>query len=438
MVQRLFCINEAFPSVYPRHPLQPHLAMPAALLSGAFVLPPPPAVEFRAFTHGLMPRTVEAMMNAFVDDWQQHGVDAWNHVPNHWRPLSGESVGWWTLPTYLGDHFIAPLLRAPRGACIMQPSVHGTVQSLLSAPEPWQQGKHVVVDAGAFPSVLHSVQRWQPLLGLEVEIIPAGDDGFVDQQAILQAIREDTAMVFLSHVGFATGERLPDSFMAETARRLHLHGGLLAIDGYHATAQMVLDVSLLGADVYFGGLLKEGCGSSGNAYVYIRPGLDLTPCLTGWFGDADPFGFAQAPSPHPEVRQRFLGGTTAVASLYHSVEGLRALLDCGLDCVEAHVHTLGDEAVALAHALGIPLASPVERARRGAMIVLSIPDAYRVTEYLKTQHIYADSRRDEVIRLAPFVWNSSDDVERFFHALVDTLRTGAYLTLPLKQAGPVT
>src|SRR5690606_1297494 len=117
----------------------PHSAIPNPHLldlRDRFFVPDPPAVELRAFTHGLMPKTVPAMMDRFVDDWRERGVDAWNAVPNHWRPGSGEAVGWWTLPDYLGDAFIAPMLGAPAGTCIMQPNVHWAVQCLLSCPEP--------------------------------------------------------------------------------------------------------------------------------------------------------------------------------------------------------------------------------------------------------------------------------------------------------------
>ena len=128
-------------------------------LRDAFVLPDSPeAIELRAFTHGLMPKTVPAMMQHFVADWQRFGVDAWNEVPNHWRPGSGERVGWWTLPAYLGDHFIAPMLGAPPGTCIMQPHVHWTVQCLLSVPELFADKREVVVTEAEFPSVLHSVR----------------------------------------------------------------------------------------------------------------------------------------------------------------------------------------------------------------------------------------------------------------------------------------
>ncbi|MFB6097992.1 MAG: aminotransferase, partial [Salinibacter sp.] len=112
---------------------------------------PPDAVELRAFTHGLQPERVPAMMEHFTEDWRRFGVDAWNEVPNHWRPESEDDVGWWTLPTYLGDEFVAPLLGAPEGTCILQQSVHWSVQCLLSSPEVVDRGSEVLVPETGFP-----------------------------------------------------------------------------------------------------------------------------------------------------------------------------------------------------------------------------------------------------------------------------------------------
>lgn len=408
-------------------------------LRDAFFLPEPGLVELRAFTHGLMPRTVPAMMNHFVDDWRTRGVEAWNAVPNRWRPGSGEPVGWWTLPAYLGDHFVAPMLQAAPGTCMLQPNVNWTVNALLSAPEVFERGREVVLTEAEFPSVLHTVQRWQSLLGLTLRVVPAAADGFVDRQAVREAIGPGTALVFLSHVGFTTGEKLTDGFLAEVAEAVHRQGGLLAVDGYHATGSVAVDVAALGADVYFGGLLKEACGSSGNAYVYVRPGLDLTPRLTGWLGDADPFSFQAAPAAHPEVRQRFLGGTTAVASLYHAVEGLRVLLEAGLEHVRADSLEKTGYAIERATRAGLPLRSPREAARRSAMVIFEVPGAARLCAFLKQRGIFTDSRQDRYLRLAPFVWNTEDDLARTFDVLTDALATRAYLeAAPASSGGPVT
>ena len=115
------------------------------------------------------------------------------------------------------------------------------------------------------------------------------------------------------------------------------HKALLAIDGYHALGNKKIDVKKINADLYIGGLLKEGCGSSGNCFLYIKQGLKLSPSISGWFGDKQPFAFAEKPQKNENIRRRFLVGTTPIAPLYHSVEGLKIMLDIGLEEVEKDV-----------------------------------------------------------------------------------------------------
>ncbi len=406
-------------------------------LRDAFLVPE--GIELRAFTHGLMPRTVPAMMQHFVDDWQARGVDAWNEVPNHWRPDSGDRVGWWTLPEYLGDAFIAPLLGVPAGTCIMQPNAHWVMQCLLSSDELFQRKRRVVYAAGAFPSVAHTLMRWQNLRQLDLHEVPPNRAGFVDRDALLRAIDNRTQLVVLSHVNFLTGERLPDRLLRAAAETAHRHGALLAVDGYHSLGATATSVASLGIDVYFGGLLKEGSGSTGAAFVYLRPGLTLTPAVTGWFGDADPFGFHAAPAASPEMRRRFLGGTTAIAPLYHAVEGVRILLNTGLTAVARDTLSMGDLAIALADEIGLALRSPREQERRGAMLVFELQAADRAAAFLKRRGIYVDSRQGRYLRLAPFLWNDHDEIRHAFALLRDGLKGHRYLKEPdTAPTGPVT
>lgn len=399
-----------------------------------------PRLELRAFTHGLMPRTVPAMLAGFAEDWRQRGVDAWNDVPNRWRPESDERVGWWSLPEYLGDTFIAPLLAAPAGTCIHQPHVHWTVSCLLSADEPFGDGRNEVVCTELeFPSVQHVIKQWAPLRGFQPVIVPAGADGFVDLDRLADAVSDATALVFVSHVGFTSGEYVPEADLRALASRAHRHGALLVVDGYHAGTTMPVDVGAIGCDGYFGGLLKEGSGSSGNAYLYLREGLDLVPRLAGWFGDADPFGFTATPTPHPTVRRRFLGGTTAVASLYHAVEGVRILLDAGLQQVRDHSLALTERAIERCDASGLPLRSPRDAQRRSAMVILEVQHADRLCALLKTEGVFTDSRKGRYLRLAPFVWNSLDEVDQAFDVIAEALASGAHHRFEATgEGGPVT
>lgn len=385
-----------------------------------FSLPEDGGIEFRAFTHGLMPRRVPEMLARFTDDWRRLGVDAWNAIPNHWTDEPG-GVGWWNLPEWLADRFVAPLLGAPQGTCVLLPNVHWIVQCLLSSPEPFRQRRTIITTQTEFPSVSHNVIRWADRMALRHVEIPDGPDGMIDADRLLASVTEDTALVILSHVGFTTGELLTNGFIREMAAVVHQNGGLLAVDGYHATASVEVDVGHLGVDLYFGGLLKEACGSSGNAYLYVRPGLELTPLLGGWLSDADPFAFGPQPNPHPDVRRRFLGGTTAVAPLYHSVEGLRLLLGAGIDQVRAD--SLSKTAHCIDHAdrLGLPVRSPRASDRRGPMFILDVPDAEKVSQSLKREGVFVDSRRNHLLRMAPFVWNTEEEIHRAFGIIGDII-----------------
>jgi kynureninase len=387
-----------------------------------------------------MPRTVPGMIEGFVEDWQEWGVDAWNYVPNRWLPGSGETVGWWTLPDYLGDRFIAPLLNAPRGTCIHQPHAHWTVSCLLSCDEPFERGRsEVVCTELEFPSVLHAVQRWAGLRPFRPVILPPGHEGYLDVAAVIDSITDRTAAVFVSHVGFTTGQRIPDGDLQAISTRCRETGAMFFVDGYHAACTMPVDVEAIGCDAYFGGLLKEGSGSSGNAYLYVRTGVELNPRLGGWFGEADPFAFDVGSEPHPEIRRRFLGGTTAVASLYHAVEGVRLLLDAGLEEVRDHSLRLTGRAIDRADASGIGLRSPRDASHRSAMVILEVEQADRLVRWLKQHDVYTDSRRGSFLRMAPFVWNTEAEVDYAFDAIVEAVRSRAYLDREHETGdGPVT
>lgn len=403
-------------------------------------LVPEGVVELRAFTHGLMPCTVPEMMARFAEDWALRGVDAWNQVPNHWDPGDPTPVGWWNLPEYLGDRFIAPLLGAQPGSCILLPSVHWAVQALLSCPEPFRGRRRLVWTEAEFPSVRHSALRWAQAEGWEAVETPYPSSAKA-LHALLEAITTNTALVFVSHVAFLTGERLPDAVIAELVDRCRKTGSLLALDGYHAAGSRPIRVQELGVDFYLGGLLKEGCGSTGNAFLYIRPGLELNPRLGGWVGEADPFAFEEAYRPHPSVRRRFLGGTPAIAPLYHAVEGVRILLEAGLEAVEADNAAKTQwllEAIRRSHVLGrsVRIASPEDPDRRGPMLVLEVPEAECLVRWLAQRGILLDSRRNRRVRLAPFVWNSYPELERSIETLQEALRSGAYQEAP-RSLGPV-
>ena len=73
------------------------------------------------------------------------------------------------------------------------------------------------------------------------------------------------------------------------------------------------------------------------------------------------------------------------------------------------------------------------------MVILNAPEADRLCAYLKHHHIYTDSRQGRYLRLAPFVWNTIEEVDRAFDIIGDALRTNIYRTYEEPSPpGPVT
>jgi kynureninase len=124
--------------------------------------------------------------------------------------------------------------------------------------------------------------------------------------------------------------------------------------------------------------------------------------------------------------------------MYHAVEGVRVLLELGLDAVRDHSIALTDLAIEHADALDIPLRSPRSPEERSAMVLLEVPEAERLTAHLKEQGVYTDSRRNQVLRMAPFVWNTADEIDRAFNRIGDALSDGTYRLQSIDTAGPVT
>lgn len=417
-------------------------------------------IDLRCLTHGAPPKAVKNNLDSFFQEWVLNGVDAWNQITvhpeiflvgNENKKERERPIGWWNLPEVIGDRFITRLLNAPPKTCIMLPNATQIAFGILSCKElNTAERRKVICTDGEFPAVLHTVQNFnkqfegypaevRKAVQLDIAVVEMGNDPF-DEQKILKHIDEKTALVIFSHVGFVRGERVPDSAMRTIANRCHENGALIAIDGYHAIGAHRIDVQALNIDFYFGGLLKEGCGSSGSCFLYIRNGLDVHPALTGWFADKQPFAFAQSPEPHSSVRRRFLTGTTPIAPLYHGIEGLKIMLQLGLDNVAEDILSKVQTMVSILSHGGIKIVSPVEGERMSAMIVLEVEEADKLREYLSAnENVFTDARRNTYLRLAPHIYNSPEEVESAALKIVQSCTDLTYKSFDLgHKNGPVT
>ncbi len=134
------------------------------------------------------------------------------------------------------------------------------------------RGSHHVVSA-----VEHSAVRSAAARHGEVTTVPSDQVGRVDAEAMLAAIRPDTALVHLHWGNHEVGTIQP---VAEVAAGCRERGVLLHIDAAQAVGHVPVDFRALGADLVSISAHKLG-GPAGVGALLIRRGLRLAPLLVG-------------------------------------------------------------------------------------------------------------------------------------------------------------
>ncbi len=140
------------------------------------------------------------------------------------------------------------------------------------------RGRHLVVTAFEHPAVMRAVEALAAE-GFSVERVPPGADGVVAAEAVLAAVRPDTALVAVMLVQNELGTLQPVAEiarrLAERPRRPHLH-----VDAVQGFGLVRLRPRALGADTVALSAHKLH-GPRGAGALWVRPGARLQPLWVG-------------------------------------------------------------------------------------------------------------------------------------------------------------
>jgi kynureninase len=359
---------------------------------------------------GAMPRGVPDRLAEYAEAWAAHGVRAWARE-------------WWSMPGAVGD-LIAPLIGAGSGEVVMVPNVTLAQATVLSAVPYAAPRNRIVMTALDFPSVRYVYDQLATRLGAEVVVVPSGDGLSVDEDQLLAAIDERTALVAISHVLFKSAFIVD---VERVTRHAHAMGALVSLDAFHSVGVMPVDVKAIGADFYTGGVLKWLCGGPGGCFTYASPATTsrLEPALTGWLAHARPFGF-EAEMEYTDGAYRWLGGTPAIPSIYAAIEGPRIVQKAGIEAIRAKSIRQTSRLLDLADARGFGVHAPRDPSRRGGTVAFDIPHAYEVAQSLLDRDILVDFRPGAGIRIAPHFYTRDEELESAVGAIEEILATGAW------------
>ena len=359
---------------------------------------------------GAMPRGVPDRLAEYADAWAAHGVRAW-------------ARDWWSMPGAVGD-IIAPLIGAGPGEVVMVPNVTLAQATVLSAVPYNAPRNRIVMTALDFPSVRYVYDQLATRLGAEVVVVPSADGISVDEDQLLEAIDERTALVAISHVFFKSAFIVD---VERVTRHAHAHGALVSLDAFHSVGVMPVDVKAIGADFFTGGVLKWLCGGPGGCFTYASPATTerLEPALTGWLAHARPFGF-EAEMDYTDGAYRWLGGTPAIPAIYAAIEGPRIVQKAGINAIRTKSMRQTSRLIDLADARGFSVHAPRDPSRRGGTVAFDVPHASEVAQSLLDRDILVDFRPGAGIRIAPHFYTRDDELESAVAAIDEILATGAW------------
>ncbi len=158
----------------------------------------------------------------------------------------------------------------------------------------WQgERRRILISAIEHPAVAETAQALRAA-GAEVLSIPVDEHGVIRLDALDAALNHQVALVSVMCANNEIGTIQP---VAQVARRAHAVGALVHIDAAQAVGKIPLDVQALDVDL----LTVAGhklYAPKGIGVLFIRPGLNLPPLLTG---GGQEFGFRSGTENTPLV-----------------------------------------------------------------------------------------------------------------------------------------
>jgi selenocysteine lyase/cysteine desulfurase len=364
-------------------------------------------IYLNSCSQGALSDAVEAALHQHVLSWHEDGSpwDRWVEEYQNARAAFARFIG------------------ASAEEVAIVPSASAGINAIASALE-FSHRRKVVMGEFEFPTM---GQIWlaQKRRGAEIHFLEA-EDGQILPSAYARAFDVQTLIVPLAHVCFMNGFRAD---VASVVKLAHERGALVMLDDYQDAGTRRVSVKELDLDFYVSGALKYLLSPSGIAFLYVRSELikRLTPTITGWFGQQNPFAFDVKHFDPAATARRFETGSPPIPQAYAVPAALELLGGVGFDRIAGHVAGLARALVEGARELKIKIKTPADT--QGPLVVLQMEDAEAAVRMLAENHIVASSRMDG-LRISFHVYNTREDVR----AVLAVLEKNLHLTTQGKSS----
>lgn len=392
----------------------------------------PGRLYFDGNSLGLLSRDAEAAVLRVLDEWKIHAIDGWLASPSPWYYL-GEELGRQT----------ALLIGAQPDEVVVTGTTTVNLHNLLATfYQPEGTRRQIVATALDFPSDLYALRAQIALRGgdpgRDLVLVESRDGRTIEEEDLIAALGDDTALVLLPSVLYRSGQLLD---LARLTAAAHACGALAGYDCCHSIGAISHHFDEW--DVDFAcwcnyKYLNSGPGGTGGLYVNRRH-FGRAPGLAGWWGSHKQRQFNMAPvfDQAPDAGAWQISSVQVLSSA-PLIGSLKMFAEAGIDRVRAKSLALTRYLMDLLAGNGLlaapynyHLGTPAEDARRGGHVAVEHADAARIVKALKARGVIPDFRPPNVIRVAPIaLYTSYADVWHLVQHLRAILDHGEHKSYP--------
>lgn len=290
--------------------------------------------------------------------------------------------------------------------------------NLAARALPLVKGERVILSDKEFPA---NVYPWLLLRkqGIEVELAPCTPEGWPDEAALLERLRDPRVRVLaVSHVQFSNGYRADLKKLSAAARA---NGTYLVVDGIQGIGNSPLDVRETSVDILACGGQKWLLSPWGSGFVYVRKELipQIEPAMMGWMAFEGTDDFTRLTEYNPTFRadaRRFEMVTLPFQDFYGMTQSVELLLEIGIAEIAEVTRSLHEPLLKWADRRGVRVASPREACHRSAIICLAPERAVEAYHAVKRAKVIC-SLREGAIRLSPHFYNTLEEMEKVVEVL---------------------
>ena len=311
----------------------------------------------------------------------------------------------------------ANLLECPISEVCVSSSATELLSSLAWAIAP-KKGSNIVSTKASFPSTVYPWKRVSEKFGSEVRLAPDNENYYTKPDDILDLIDKNTAVVTLSHVEYACGQRYDLSLFSKAA---HDVGALFIVDATQSMGMVPINAKDSGADAIVASGYKWLRGTYGAAVGYISPTIQsLSPGIIGFRSHKDIWNMKAERLQFPDDASRFEFTTIHFGAALGLAASINEITDIGIQKVWEHDIELTNMLIEGALASGLEIASPTNDEERSAIVSIRIPtgfDTGDVVKQLQDEYGILVTNRSGFLRVSPHIDNTAEQVTFFLDSL---------------------